>query len=286
MILSTLVSPYAMFAPSYSLFSDPYDVTRATMPSWYHLAESHRRQHDIQRRRLLALQKTMKDAWRLREHAASHWTKNEDRATHWIANDDHAELDLHLQGVADGSLSAELSSDGRSIKLSGKSKACDCQQGDVLAKIALPHAVVSPDDLELVQQGESILKIRTAVKRAEKPPLELKILRQSPAPEEQVAPPRDAKQEEKELNDKFKVTSSPKLDDVVAEVSAVHKAKAALKGLVAETEETQGKQVAPDTEASDAISTGNEAITKAITDEAEANVVETVVPTDADSANK
>jgi len=132
-----------------------------------------------------------------------------------VGEDGHAELNLHLQGIEDGSLVARLSDDGQSIKLSGKS----CQ--DTSLKVTLPFGPANADDVELTEFPDGKLTVRTVRKPAAPP--ELKIIKASPAPDER-APEEQAQltatreNEEKELERKFKIA----IDGVTKQMAIIN----------------------------------------------------------------
>jgi len=128
----------------------------------------------------------------------------------WQINGDEAELSLALPAFEDGSLSARLSDDGRSLKVIGTAR----QEGAHLAQIELPFGPVAAEDIELVEQPDGKLSVRTSRKL---PELDVTITKPlpSPAPDESLV--TDAREEEeKMLNDKFKVAA-----DTVAKQIAV-----------------------------------------------------------------
>lgn len=206
--------PMTMTTPL-SLFAAPplYDVGARSIPWNWQLAASQQHQHHHKqwRRLQVAMEKArqrLDDTWSLIDH-------------------DEAAIDLHVPNLEDGSLSARLSQDGRSLKLAGKR--CTCQD-DTFAEIALPFGAATAEDVEIVQ-GEAP---GTLTVRAKKPaPEPIKIIKASPAPAHQAdateepatpAPTRDVKKEEKELESKFKIA----VDGIATQAAVVEKMKSAM----------------------------------------------------------
>lgn len=174
------------------------------------------------------------NAWQLaasRPHhdKVKHWrhlvatmeaARQQQEETWHLTNDGEAVLDLRLPvELQDGSLSARLSEDGRSLKLAGQ--ACKCQD-TTFADIALPFGPSSADDLELVHgENDGLLTVRT--RKPEK--ADLKIIKAPPAAEHGSDKPTQAAQkassnaeeQEKELDRKFKVA----IEDTVKKAAVV-----------------------------------------------------------------
>merc|ERR1719231_1163618 len=83
-------------------------------------------------RRARTMEKAMANAFRLHERAVENaWRQLHERpAATWQALNEHeAEISLQLpDGLSEDSLSASLSEDGRSLKLTGTSGACACEE--------------------------------------------------------------------------------------------------------------------------------------------------------------
>lgn len=149
-------------------------------------------------------------------------------------------LNVELPDHEDGSLSARLSEDGRSLVLTGRT----CQV-DTLTEISLPFGVSADDvDLELLPDGtlnvrasrkEMAVKIKAPqrnemiasglaepISQMAREKVERPLATESPA-NEKVEPIRSEQQEEQELDHKFKIV----IDAVAKKSSVVEKMRAA-----------------------------------------------------------
>jgi len=200
MLPMIITTPQSLFAVAHPL--DVLHGLRTTSPmtsfhGWHDLAKHHRQQvHQLRR---------LRDSF---ETAAQHLRQvhEEETMPSWSVKDHYAQLsDLRLPAHEDGSLSARLSSDGRSLQISGK--ACTCQD-TTFAEVRLPYGAASTDDVELLQQDDGTLSVRA--RKPEKPTLDVKIVKPSPAPtatelSAASTAARDEKEEERALDSKFKI---------------------------------------------------------------------------------
>lgn len=144
----------------------------------------------------------------------------------WETSEDQAALSMRLPAFEDGSMSARLSDDGRSLKVSGTM----CQEA-TLAEIALPFGPSAADDVELVELPDGRLSVTVHRK---KPQLDVKIVKPSPPPGEpavieSTGPSTDALEAaEAELDSKFKVVA----ESVAKQVAAVKEMRDASDGHV------------------------------------------------------
>jgi len=147
-----------------------------TMPSSYQdyrravdeaLAEKHER-----RKRLLFEQH---HKWWTELRRKAYGEEDANAAPMWKLSGDEAELSLKLPAFEDGSLSAQLSADGRSLKVIGTART----EGAQLAEIHLPFGPAAATDVELVEQPDGKLSVRTTRKL---PELDIKIAKPSPSP--------------------------------------------------------------------------------------------------------
>lgn len=119
-----------------------------------------------------------------------------------MAEDGKAEIKLNVPWE-DGSLTAQLSDDGRSVNLSGQT--CTSSSRNV----ELPFGPASADDLELIEFPDGVITLRATRTKPAAPP-ELKIIKASPEPaapseeQAQLTATHDREAEEKELERKFK----------------------------------------------------------------------------------
>lgn len=213
-------TPYALYATAH-----PLNMLHGMPPSWLYGFDAHAHwprfdAHDHWRR-ARTMEKTMHKALRLQERAIEAARQQVARAQEppWRAlNEYEAEITLRLPALADDSLAARVSEDGRSLTVTGSVDSCACQDA-VVAEIQFPYGhSLSAEDIELSLQDGGLLTVKALRK---KPSLGVKIVKASPPPEK--PPARDAQAEEMALESKFKIAVA----SVVEQASVVEKMKTA-----------------------------------------------------------